>query len=108
MTNTVTEQAIAAKIRKTTYTVLPNGRTTICQITLENGFSVEGKSACVDIANFDEVKGQQYAFRDAFRQIWELEGYLLAEAMYRDEAPDFLAGKTPANLSGDKTCEACQ
>ena len=108
MSNTVTEQAIVAKIRKTTYTVLPNGRTTICQITLENGFTVEGKSACVDITNFDAVKGQQYAFKDALRQIWELEGYLLAEAMYRDEAPDFLTGKAACDLSGEGTCEACQ
>lgn len=108
MSNTVTMNGILDKIRSATYTLLPNGRTTICQLTLQNGFTVEGKSACVDIANYNRALGEKYAYEDAVRQIWQLEGYLLAELMYRDEAPDFLAGKSACDLSGEGTCEACQ
>ena len=54
------------------------------QITLENGYTVLGQSSCVDITNFDLDKGQKYSFDDAIRQIWPLEGYLLAEMMHLD------------------------
>ncbi len=84
--NTITLNDILAKVKGVTYTVLPNGRTTICQLTLENGYSVEGKSACVDIANFNKALGEQYAYNDAISKTWELEGYLLAEAMHRHRA----------------------
>lgn len=62
------------------------GTTTVCQIVLQNGFTVAiGKSACVDPKNFDEVVGRQYAFEDARKiaedKLWELEGYLLASEL---------------------------
>lgn len=81
--NKVTLNDILAKVKGVTYTVLPNGRTTICQLTLENGYTVEGKSACVDIANYNKALGEQYAYKDAIDKIWELEGYLLSESLYR-------------------------
>lgn len=81
--NKLTMNDILDKVKGATYTVLPDGRTTICQLTLENGFSVEGKSACVDIANFNKATGEQYAYNNAVDKIWELEGYLLAETLYR-------------------------
>ncbi len=78
----VTVDGIKAKIKGETYLVLPDGRTTLCILDLENGFSVKGFSACVDPAEFDLNMGRKIAFEDAFRQIWQLEGYLLAEQMY--------------------------
>ena len=41
----VTPEQVEAAIIGETYTVLPNGRTTVCQLTLDNGFTVEGMSA---------------------------------------------------------------
>jgi hypothetical protein len=81
--NTVTMQGIIDKIKGATYTLLPNGRTTICQLTLENGFTVEGKSACVDAANYNQHLGEKYAYEDALNKIWAFEGYLLAERMFQ-------------------------
>lgn len=81
--NKVTLNDILDKVKGATYTLLPNGRTTICQLMLENGYTVEGKSACVDIANYNKALGEQYAYKDAIEQIWELEGYLLSETLYR-------------------------
>lgn len=56
--------------------------TTICFIILENGFKVEGVSACVDPANYNEQKGRECAYENAYEKIWQLEGYLLRQAMH--------------------------
>ena len=37
-----------------TYTNLPDGRTVVCQLTLRNGFTVDGTSACVSKDNFNQ------------------------------------------------------
>ena len=84
--NKVTTDHIKSKIKGETYLVLSDGRTTLCQLTLQNGFSVVGTSACVDAANFDMNIGRKIAFENAFEQIWPLEGYLLAEKLYWDAA----------------------
>jgi hypothetical protein len=54
-------------------------KTTVCCITLLNGYEVIGISACVDAKNFDEKIGREQAYCDAERKIWELEGYLLQQ-----------------------------
>lgn len=82
----VTLDGIKAKIKGETYLVLPDGRTTLCQLVLENGYTINGLSACVDPAEFDLNMGRKIAFEDALRQIWPLEGYLLAEKMHWDRA----------------------
>ena len=81
--NTVTRESIAAKIVDQEFTLLKDGRTTICSLTLENGFTVVGKSSCVDAANYDESIGDHFAYEDALDKIWELEGYLLKEKLYQ-------------------------
>ncbi len=81
--NKVSLSDMMAKIKSTTYTVLPNGKTTICQLVLENGFSIEGQSACVDPANYNQALGEKYAFENAIDKMWPLEGYLLAETIYQ-------------------------
>lgn len=82
MSNKVTIEQVHGKIVDEAFVVMPDHRTTICQLTLENGYTVNGQSACVDIENFDASLGRHYAKEDAIRQIWPLEGYLLAERMY--------------------------
>lgn len=83
--NRVTKESIEAKIIAVGYVVLPGSTVTVCMITLQNGYSVRGESACVDPANFDKALGEQYAYEDAFRKIWPLEGYLLKERLYIDQ-----------------------
>lgn len=50
---------------------------TICVLTLVNGFTVTGESACVDPANYDRELGESIARKNAVEKIWMLEGYLL-------------------------------
>lgn len=42
---------------------------------LESGFTVTGRGACVDPANFDIEIGRKVAREDAANQLWKLEGY---------------------------------
>jgi hypothetical protein len=79
----VTKESIEARIKSTDYFVLPNSTTTICSITMVNGFSVRGESACVDPRNFNMEIGRQIAQRDAFNKLWAFEGYLLAEKRHQ-------------------------
>lgn len=80
--NKVTIEHIEAKIVGESYLVLPDGRTTLCIVTMENGYTIQGLSACVDAANFDMQIGRRFAREDAVRQIWPLEGYLLAQRLH--------------------------
>ena len=79
----VTIEAVEAAILKETYTLLPNGRTMVCQLTLfdngDTGFTVEGQSACVSKENFDHVKGAKYARQRALDKVWEMLSYSLAK-----------------------------
>lgn len=75
----VTKDSIEAKIAKVDYMVLPDSTVTLCNITLKNGYSVRGESACVDSRNFNIEIGKGLAYKHAFDKIWSLEGYLLAE-----------------------------
>ncbi len=75
----VTKESIEAKIAKVDYLVLPDSTVTLCNITLNNGYSVRGESACVDPRNFNVEIGKGLAYKQAFDKLWPLEGYLLAE-----------------------------
>lgn len=86
MENKVTPESIISKVVSEMYLVLPDGRTTVCMLTMKNGYTIKGLSACVDAANFDMNTGRKIAFEDAIRQIWPLEGYLLAERLYWERA----------------------
>ena len=80
----ITPVIIDSKIKSETYTNLPDGRTVICQLTLENGYTVDGKSACVSKDNFNQEIGNKIARENAREKIWELEGYLLKQKLYKE------------------------
>lgn len=78
----VTVSDINSKIKYTVYQLLQGTTTTICQITLVNGFSVIGTSACVDPKEYNQALGEKYAYEKAFEKLWELEGYLLKQRRF--------------------------
>ena len=63
------------------YHVFPGSNTTVCLITLKNGFTVTGESACADPANFDKHIGRTVAFKDARSKLWPLLGFALLEKL---------------------------
>lgn len=80
---------VEAAIREgeVSYTVLPNGRTTVCQIDLFGGrFSVEGQSACVSKENFDQTMGETFAMKEAVNEVWKALGTVLAWRLAKIDA----------------------
>lgn len=75
---------IISKIKSETYTILPSGKVMVCELILENGFSVRGEAAVVDKANFVEQIGKQISKERALQQVWLVEGYLLQEKLYKE------------------------
>ena len=76
----VTEQSITDKIAEVEYIAAKN-LMTICLITMKNGFIVNGVSATASPVNYDAEVGKRYAYDNAFKQLWQLEGYLLREKL---------------------------
>lgn len=50
---------------------------TFCVLTMRNGFTVTGESACASPENFDAEIGRGIARRNAVAKIWPLLGYEL-------------------------------
>ena len=77
----LTPQHIDAQIAHEDYHVFPGRRLTVCALTLRNGFIVTGESSVVCPENFDAGMGRKIARENARNKIWELEGYLLRNAL---------------------------
>lgn len=67
---------------------LPLQTLTFCILTLENGFTVTGESACASPENFDAEIGKKIAYDNAREKIWLLQGYLLKEKLYQKQIQD--------------------
>ena len=57
-------------------------RMTFCVLTLHNGFSVVGTSACADPETFDAETGRSIARADAIDKVWELLGFRLRDELH--------------------------
>lgn len=80
----VKPQDLDEAIAQVEYIVLPDGRTTICMLTLDNGFTVNGQSACVCAENFDAELGRKYSFEQAREKLWPLLGFRLADRLHAE------------------------
>ena len=58
------------------YYVFPGTTTTVCCLTLLDGFNSVGSSACLDEGSFDPEIGRKVAYDNALSKVWDLEGYL--------------------------------
>lgn len=80
--NRISLDSMLAKVVSEEYINPPSiPHMTICVIVLENGFSLVGKTAPADPANFDAELGRRFAKEDAIRQMWPLEAYALRERL---------------------------
>jgi hypothetical protein len=77
----------------------PEGTTlTVCVLVLVNGFCVVGTSAAAVYTNFDKSMGERLARGDAWGKIWQLEGYLLRDKLYRAEQAQLNAEQLNAEM----------
>jgi len=81
----VTPQRVQDVITREQYYRFPGTTTTVCCLSLLNGFTVIGESACASESNFDEGLGRRVARESAVQKIWALEGYLLRQALHDNE-----------------------
>ena len=80
----LTPDLIDATIADEDYHVFEKTCLTVCCLTLQNGFTVTGESACASPENFDAEIGRKIARENARNKIWALEGYLLKEKLKLD------------------------
>ena len=78
----LTPEHINGAIESDVYYVFPNTCHTVCCLTLKNGFTVLGESACASPENYDKEIGEKIAYANAREKIWALEGYLLKQKLF--------------------------
>ena len=78
----LTPSLIDEAITKVEYHVFCETQLTVCCMTLKNGFTVTGESACASPENFNQEIGESIAFKMAREKIWVLEGYLLKQKLF--------------------------
>ena len=81
----LTPDLIDSKISSSDFHVFPHSCLTVCCLTLENGFTVTGESACASPENFNAEIGEKIAFKNAREKIWMLEGYLLKQKLFEQQ-----------------------
>ena len=74
----VTSEQMQSRIKTVSYYKIGN-TVTLCNIELDNDYSVRGESACVNLINYDKEIGEKIAYENAFGKLWALFGFLLAE-----------------------------
>lgn len=78
----ITPEHLESVIVSEQYHVFPNTTFTACLLTLVNGYTVLGESACASPENFNAELGRKIARENAKNKIWALEGYLLRQKLY--------------------------
>lgn len=79
----VTSQEVDDQVMRAEFHRFEGTTTTVCLMTLRNGFTVVGQSACASPENFDAKIGQGLAYTDARNQVWNLQGYLLKDRLFQ-------------------------
>lgn len=77
----VTKDHIESLVIKEQFHVFEGSTFTSCLLTLKNGFTVHGESACASPENFNAELGRKIARDNAVNKIWMLEGYLLRDKL---------------------------
>ncbi len=78
-TRYVKTEDVDAEILTTQHHHFHGTTVTVCVISLHNGFTVVGKSACANPDNFETVLGESLAFEDAKQQMYALLAFRLCD-----------------------------
>jgi hypothetical protein len=83
----LTPEKIDSVIVKAEYYTFPSLKQTVCCLTLKNGFTIVGESACVSPENYNKELGDKIAYDNARDKIWAFEGYLLRNQLNESNLP---------------------
>jgi len=78
----ITPERLDEVISSEDFHVFEGSQLTVCCMTLENGFTVTGESACASPENFNAELGRKIARDNARNKIWALEGYALKQKLH--------------------------
>lgn len=78
-TRYVRTEDVNREIRGSAYHHFEGTTVTVCVITLQNGFTVVGKSACANPDNFNAELGEDLAFDDAKQQMYALLAFRICD-----------------------------
>lgn len=115
MVEKITPADLEGLVKSAEYKHIEGTTLTICILTLHSGFNLVGESACLNPADFDAELGKQIAYKNAFEQLWKLEGYARAQAAIpttakgrveaeRDQVLERLAALCKLRRSGQPSC----
>jgi hypothetical protein len=76
----VTEKQVSDTVSNVRFVV--DGVLTLAVVTLKNGYKVVGTASPASPENFNKDIGETYAMKDALRQVWPLESYLLCQRLH--------------------------
>ena len=85
----VTREHIERKIKEKIFLVLPDGCTTVCHVTMLNGYFVTGTSTC-ERGNFNIESGKEVSFQNVLDQLWHFERYAKAEIEHLQGSKSFV------------------
>ena len=77
----ITPEDLDAEIVAEDYHVFPGSCLTVCCLTLKNGYTVTGESACASPENFNAEIGQKIARSNAREKLWPLLGFRLRDQL---------------------------
>lgn len=77
----ITPDMLDAEVVREDYHVFAASCLTVCALTLRNGFTVIGESACASPENFDAAIGQKIARANAREKLWPLLGFRLRDQL---------------------------
>lgn len=70
-----TKAQVDALIVGTTYTLLPSGKSIVCEIMTTYGWPVHGIASVVDLDNYDEQRGKEAAYGYAVKHVWDIAAF---------------------------------
>lgn len=73
---------VEKEIVRESYHIFPGTTMTVCCLTLRNGHSVIGQSACIAKENFDIALGAKYARENAVDNVFPLLAYLVSQRIF--------------------------
>jgi len=89
----VTDKMIDDIIVKAGCIRFPDTVTTVCCLTLRNGYVVTGFHTCANAEDYSETMGQRKAILNAREKVRELEGYLLQVKLFKEQHMEDIAEK---------------
>jgi hypothetical protein len=87
----ITLHMIEARIVSSAYETRPDGRTTLCELRFDNGWTERGEASCNLPEDFVEEKGRAAARSDAIRKAWPHFTFLAREEAFRAARGDAMS-----------------